>query len=218
MDEEPIQAQERAPHALWDRLPNEPAKWYRRFERFRLMEPIRSIVDTFLQEESVKNRENPRKKPTGDWYEQAKKWRWVERATAWDDYQDKQLEQRILAEQKKILSSRYALMHERIKLLDEKTEQLRKYSEDENNIWLSGAKGEILFNDGLFRELRAHLDDIAKEKGERIKASKQELTGKDGGPVEVNNAVQVHVFYPHIDTEPDFEEMSDDELQAYGKG
>ena len=36
----------------------------------------------------------------------------------------------------------------------------------------------------MFRELRGMFADIAAELGERAKVSKQELTGKDGGPLQ----------------------------------
>ncbi len=38
------------------------------------------------------------------------------------------------------------------------------------------------------REFRGLLDDIAKEKGERIRKEAIELTGKDGGPIEIDHA------------------------------
>lgn len=46
------------------------------------------------------------------------------------------------------------------------------------------------FNQSEIAEYRATLDDIARELGQRI--TKQELTGKNGGPIEHN----VHIYVP----------------------
>lgn len=178
---------------IWARQAGEPLTWYRRFERYRLMEPIRSIAAVFQDEEREKKRDKPRTKPTGDWYEAAKKWRWDERVAAWDVYLDGQIEQQIAIERKKVLRSRYALAHKRIEELDRLAQKLIDYAKEEKNIWLldvkaigTGPDAErvdlVQFNDALFREIRAHFADIAAELGERVK--KKELTGKDGGPVE----------------------------------
>lgn len=173
---------------LWDKQEDEPPIWFRRFERYRLMEPVRSIVAVFQQEETKKNREKPRKKPTGDWYEIAKKWKWEERVAAWDAYVDEEVEKRIVAERKKVLRSHYALMHKRVELLDRKVQQLAEITDDEGKVWLPDVKSVgsgpsarrvdlVQFNDAAFRELREYLDDIAAEMGERVKTTKQEVSG-----------------------------------------
>ncbi len=61
----------------WARQSNEPGHWYDRLERFRLLGPGRSIEAVYRQE-----RESGR--PSQHWYAAAKKWRWGERADAWD--------------------------------------------------------------------------------------------------------------------------------------
>lgn len=171
----------------WERQNGEPLLWYRRFERFRLMEPVRSIASVFQTEETEKNREKPRTKATGDWYEQAKLWRWEDRAATWDNYQDEQIEKQILAEQKKILRARYALKHKRIELLDRKAHQLAELTDDEGSIWIPDVKSVgngptaqrvdlVQFNDAAFRELREYLTDIADEMGERVKKQETAIT------------------------------------------
>jgi hypothetical protein len=161
---------------IWARQPGEPLTWYRRFERYRLMVPVRSIVAVFREEKG----RNERDEAPGRWYEEAKKWRWDERVAAWDVYLDGQIEQQIAVERKRVLRSRYALAHKRIEELDRLAQKLIDYAKDEKNIWLLDVKAIgtgpdvervdlVQFNDALFREIRAHFADIAAELGERVK-------------------------------------------------
>jgi hypothetical protein len=167
----------------WVQQPGESLVWYKRFTRFRLMEPVRSIAAVFQE---VKKGESQSNIPPGSWYEAAKQWRWEERAAAWDASLDKQIEQQIATERKKVLRSRYALMHKRIEKLDEIAQRLIGYLDDENNVWLPDVKAIgtgpnarqvdlIRFNAPLFSEIRGYLADIAAEKGERVKKSEVSL-------------------------------------------
>lgn len=175
----------------WERMEGEPDRWYRRYERFRLMEPVRSIAAVFREEETEKNREKPRTVPTGDWYEMANRWRWEERAAAWDAHLDAEIEKTIAAERKKILRSGLALQHKRVELLNEKAHKLAEITDRDDGIWIPDVKSIgtgkdaervdlVQFNDAAFRELREYLADIADEMGERIK--KKELTYKELPP------------------------------------
>jgi len=65
----------------WHRLPAEPPRWFLRFERFRLMGPRRS-VDEVWRQEGAERRKGQR--PSGAWFKQVKRWRWADRAAAWD--------------------------------------------------------------------------------------------------------------------------------------
>lgn len=160
---------------IYKRMEGEPLIWYRRFERYRLMEPVRSIPAVYR--ELTKN--NATNAP-GDWYQKAKIWKWDERVAAWDVYLDGQIEQQIAIERKRVLRSRYALAHKRIEELDRLAQKLIDYAKEEKNIWLldvkaigTGPDAErvdlVQFNDALFREIRAHFADIAAELGERVK-------------------------------------------------
>lgn len=171
--------------APWDRQLNEPPIWYKRFTKFRLMEPVRSIADVYREEQKG---EKESVKPPGRWYETAKRWQWEERAVAWDAHVDEQLEKRIAAERKSVLRSRYALLHKRVEALDTIAQRLIGYLDDENNVWLPDVKAIgtgpnarqvdlVRFNDALFSEIRGYLGDIAAEKGERVK--KNELSIKE---------------------------------------
>lgn len=174
---------------IWDRQEGESPLWFRRFERFRLMEPVRKIAAVFQEEQPEENRGKQRNDPPGVWYEIAKEWRWEERAAAWDAFLDDQLEKQIAQERKKILRSNYALMHKRIELLDRKTQQLAEITDTPDGIWVPDVKSVgtgpnaiqvdlVQFNDAAFRELREYLTDIADEMGERVKTTKQEVSGK----------------------------------------
>jgi hypothetical protein len=203
---------------IWARQPGEPLLWFRRFERFRLMEPTRSIVAVFREEHAEENRGKPRREATGDWYEMAKLWQWNERAAAWDAVQTAHLEQIIESERERVLLEGYAVMHRRVARLNALTEQLLGYVQDEGKVWLPDVKavgtGEfaervdlIQFNAALFHEIRAHLADIAAEMGERVKKKEVALT---------ELPANVYGFDPDqdgvdLDTPPDRDEDDEDE-------
>lgn len=164
--------------ALWLQQDGEPALWFRRFDRFRLMWPVRKIATVFQEEQAEKNSEKQRTKPIGEWYRIAKVWKWEERALAWDKHESDELAKVIAAEKAKVLTHSYALMHKRVETLNALAEKLLKMTEDEDKVWVPDVKAvgfEAVdlkqFNDALFREIRAHFADIAAELGERVKKS-----------------------------------------------
>ncbi len=77
--------------ASYDQQPSEPAQWYDRFTRYRLLGPMRSIRKTYQQEleddclattgKIVKLSEI--RVPT-PWYDISKEWHWKARAEEWD--------------------------------------------------------------------------------------------------------------------------------------
>jgi hypothetical protein len=171
----------------WDKQSGESDLWYRRFAKFRLMEPVRKIAFVFQEEQAEGSRGKQRTEPPGAWYEIAKQWRWEERAAAWDAFQDDQIEKQIITERKKILRSRYALIHKRVELLDRKIQQLVEITDRDDGIWLLDVKSVgtgptaervdlVQFNADAFRELREYLGDIAAELGERVKKTDATVT------------------------------------------
>jgi hypothetical protein len=68
---------------LWDRQPDEPNRWFSRFERFRAAGPSRSLLGTMNSELSDKGA-IPKAKVSGSWHRASIRWRWRERAEAWD--------------------------------------------------------------------------------------------------------------------------------------
>lgn len=174
--------------AIYERQPGEPARWYARFLLHRNAGPSRTLLGTVHAEQAKTSDKKRSKGIPGSWFEACERWNWKARAEAYDADQQAQAEERRRAlleleqaEIERILTTGYALMHKRIEGLanmahlielsllekDEKTgEEKIKFA------WLTPDK---------IREYRGCLDDIAKELGQRIK--KNELTGKDGGPL-----------------------------------
>jgi len=71
----------------WERQPGEKMRWFSRFEMFRLMGPDRSLLGAYREYLARKGDIRHEKKtislPTA-WHRNSKKWRWRERAEAWD--------------------------------------------------------------------------------------------------------------------------------------
>jgi len=124
---------------------------------------------------------------------------WLARAEAYDAA----LENEKNARAEEIMNSGVALEHERVselkKLAAFLTDQVEKETPegDRPRVWLpdvkqigSGFDAERVdierFNAPLFSQLRGVLDDLAQETGGRVR--KQEITGKDRGPIEFADA------------------------------
>jgi hypothetical protein len=185
----------------WARQEGESLTWYNRFTAFRLMVPVHSIPDVFREEDRKKAEKEAaenggklreiRTEAPSHWYQEAKKWRWEERAAAWDAYQDALIEKQIAAEEKHVIRTHYALKHKRIAELDAIVSRLIGYLDDEANVWLPDVKAIgvgpvaerviervdiIRFNEAIFAQIRGYLADIAAEKGERVKNSKMAIS------------------------------------------
>lgn len=171
----------------------EPDLWYGRFNVYLRLGTKRSVNAVF-QKETKKSKEKTRTNTGPDWYEAAKQWNWGSRARDYDEYQRAEEDRIIAEEREKVLRSGFALQHKRIQLLDRLSRKLIRMTNDEEKIWIPETKtisGEnstvivekITFNAPLFQQIRSYQADIAAEMGERVK--KTELTGKDGGPIQV---------------------------------
>jgi hypothetical protein len=71
----------------WLQLAGEPARWFARFEHYRLLGPRRTLEAAF---DACKRGEGlaagaRRVRPGTQWYEIAKEWEWKRRAEAWDE-------------------------------------------------------------------------------------------------------------------------------------
>ncbi len=162
---------------------SEPAKWYARFDRFRLMKPWERSINAVFEEEKKEKQGKESTKINKTWYLMSESWKWNERAEAWDEYQRKERDRLITLEEEEVLKSEYALKHKRIQALNQLTKQLLEEAENKNNMYLIGEK-ETKFNDGLYGMIDKYLASIAAEKGERVKLTKSEITGKDGEPLQ----------------------------------
>lgn len=134
--------------------------------------------------------ELPKEAP-GKWREMAQRYQWVERAAAWDALQIAEIEKNVVAEKARTLLTDYALSHRRVAQLNEQAKQLVAMLDDPHKVWVpdvkaigNGPKAErvdlVQFNAALFHEIRATLDDIAAELGERVK--KKDITLRELPP------------------------------------
>lgn len=165
----------------WDRQPKELAIWHRRFLGYRDMGPERSMLG-FYNRYSAK----PARNVPGAWKQAAERDNWQARAEAYDAmlYAEKERRASILRqieeqEIQRILTTDYATKHERIKALAKMAHTVEKSFIDADT---QEVTYKFMTPDKL-REWRGMLDDIAKELGDRT--IKKELTGKDGGPIEI---------------------------------
>jgi hypothetical protein len=173
---------------VWDRREGEPLKWYARFDLFRLMKPWKRSINAVYEQEVKEKQGKTSTKIGPEWYEAAKEWKWQERAEAWDIYRRNERDRLLILEEEEILKSEYAVMHKRVELLNRKAKQLEEITDNQEEIWVPDVKSIgtgpnaqrvdlVQFNDSAFRELREFLTDIADEKGERVKMTKQEHSG-----------------------------------------
>jgi hypothetical protein len=173
------------------RMEGEPLLWYRRFMRFCLMFPRRSVAAIYSEEhpEETTKDDKRRQNAPGSWYAMAKRWQWEERAEAYDAAQFAE-EEKIRA---RVFHSGFALQHNRILALQKQLEDLIAMTTEQDKVWVPDVKAIgngpdaervdlVQFNAPLFTLIDKFTASIAAEMGERIK--KTELTGKDGGPME----------------------------------
>ncbi len=183
---------------IYERLADEPSKWFARFLIYRNMGASRRSRLAAANEYLVL--EHTRKTTTlqasngvlklykvvpSAWWNASQRWNWKARAEAYDTMLQAKAEENYqklkefeAAEIARIMSTGYALKHERIQGLDKMARLVETSFRDEHGTmifqWLTPDK---------IREYRGCLDDIAKELGDRV--SRKELTGKEGGPIEI---------------------------------
>ncbi len=64
-------------------LPDEPPRWFARYEAFRLLGPNRSVLAVYNAGREKASKGKSHTFPSS-WGKAAEKWRWRERAVAWD--------------------------------------------------------------------------------------------------------------------------------------
>jgi hypothetical protein len=77
---------------IWERQPNEPTDWFRRFCAYRNQVGKRSKRSVYLNEmalkdkasESIKKCFKPEARIPGSWFAHIDRWQWEERVQAWD--------------------------------------------------------------------------------------------------------------------------------------
>lgn len=172
----------------WSRLSGEDERWYNRFLAFRDMGPVRTIRGACHIEEDRLGRKRC-EKPSRNWYDNAKKFRWHERAEAYDAYRREQ-----------VFTQGYAYDLTRISKLDKLAEKL------EELINKQLANGKIPLSFALERYLQT-LEAIAKETGGR--QAKLELSGRLDSEVSATHRV-VFVMPDRGDLDKDIEQMTPD--------
>lgn len=176
----------------WERLPSEPNLWWCRFEAFRAAGPKRSLLSTVNKERVKKGQEESNSLP-GSWRNAAKTFRWHKRAQAWDAFTVAEDARRQEEERQAILQEGFALDHIRVRSLKDLATTLEEYAKDPNKLWLSHATENGVtesFNDGLVKQLRGVLDDIAAETGGRKRTTQNLNIDLDQLP---NEALQRYV-------------------------
>lgn len=68
----------------WEQQAGENNLWFSRFEAYRMAGPERTLLGAF---QTVTGKE----KISGAWKDAAKKWKWIERAAAWDTFERERL-------------------------------------------------------------------------------------------------------------------------------
>lgn len=123
--------------ALWDQQPDEPGKWYGRFLLYLNLGPTRSVGKA-QQAYYHKENEPERRLTTGTWAHYVRRWRWRERALAWDLHQRDLL---ALGER----NARHALRTRRIMVIEDYLESVRaaldnarldEVDEEQARVWL----------------------------------------------------------------------------------
>lgn len=78
---------------VWEQQPNESDEWYGRFHHFLLLGSERTLEETFRTMKAAGTLNSEAERPHEGWYSTAYKWRWKERARAWDGHQYQQIEE-----------------------------------------------------------------------------------------------------------------------------
>jgi len=73
----------------WEQQPEEPNRWYARFERFRLAGPSRSLLGIVNAERQQRGVRKGKSIPQA-WAKNVHKWQWRQRAAAWDEWERQQ--------------------------------------------------------------------------------------------------------------------------------
>lgn len=143
----------------WEQLPDEPYYWFVLFTEYRQMGPKRNLRKFYRQkrEEKGMSEIGTHWGAPSNWNHYYHKWRWKERAQAWDEVMREKQDD--VAEE--ILTDGLALSFHRVESLTRLAKKLEEMIMNANRP-----------SPYLIEQYRGVLDDIAKEKGERGKEMK----------------------------------------------
>ena len=150
----------------------------------------RTLLGTANQEQVLKGSKKYNGTPQS-WHDAFKKWNWKERAEAYDAHLQQERESIAAVERARILSKGFAQMHKRVEVLDVLAKRLLAAAAQDDRLWLADVKSIgtgpsakrvdlLTFNEGLIREIRGLLSDIAAETGERVKKTETAITQLPG--------------------------------------
>jgi hypothetical protein len=189
---------------IWEQLPEESNRWYQRFFAFCLMGPGREMNRAYNQERVAAGRPESAE-ASGGWRNRAKQFRWLERAQAYDKYlSDKaaaEYEARWAAQimggtevlgrlsvQARASVYDFLRLDQNGKIIGFNLDALREHGHLIKKIatktTATGDEYTIELYDG-----QAALVKIGQH--ERLFAELQEITGANGGPIEMRDSSDV---------------------------
>jgi hypothetical protein len=107
-----MEAQSEQNIPVWERQPGEKKHHYEWFHVWLMLGPSRSLVAAYNTIQAKKGKEK-QSQASGAWHQVFEKWRWRERAAAWDVWQQQQSEER-LRERQQALEDRLFTVRERL--------------------------------------------------------------------------------------------------------
>lgn len=173
--------------AAWMQLPEENGLWYGRFTEYLKLGYKRSVRAVYCAERGLEHSQSVPQ----SWSDAYKNFAWQARAKAYDDWR-----------RREVFERGNAADTERVKKLDATIEKLYVRVEK----MLENAPEDEKFNGFLLDRLFAAMELIAKHTGGLTE--RREVTGKDGGPVEVEGTVKTIFYLPELDALP--EQLLDD--------
>ena len=99
----------------WDKQISEPNIWYDRFHRYLMLGAARSVLESYNEElrkqaeRAYKGKYVPALCAPGGWWPLIRKWRWKERAEAWDAEQRRLFELQTEERRRKLLDKEFQL-------------------------------------------------------------------------------------------------------------
>jgi hypothetical protein len=177
--------------ALYDRLPNEPVKWYSRFLQYIKIPPDkRSISAVYNIEREIQGK--PHASPTTNWLVVFRDYKWKERAEAWDMDRFEEEKSDIIEEVKRQKQIRLKMLEgfkgKLVTALAQFDPQGAKFNEINSafKIWMELNKQE--YDTMVKEEPEEDLDNIKalKEAAGKVRAklAKQENEKTDQNPTE----------------------------------
>jgi hypothetical protein len=167
-----------ADRIMWERWQSEPAIWFGRFVKYRDKGSTRAIMDVW--------KDDPRRgkttiKPNPAWYQNAKRWRWSERADAYDaevyrlDLVNRANEKAQWAKLRAGFLQAYA---------SRLSDALEKFTALQNKPKKEGGKDYEYTLSEITNAFTALMREARAEFGEPQEKRQLELMGKDGKPIE----------------------------------